>query len=526
MFGDRPWRGGGTGLSLRTVSEIPFLHASARGRKAALITDRGETLVYADLDAKVRKFAAFLAARECGAGERVAILLPNVPEFVIAYFGAIAAGAVAVPVNYRLASSEVGYILSDCSAVVAVTTREKYEKITGEQQCSGVSSWLVLDSEDAGTLSFDEALLPEPLPAPRACSPGDVASLLYTSGTTGFPKGAMITHANILFNVASCRATLGYREDDVGLITLPLFHVTGLHSQLVALLACGGTIVLQREYETRKMLELISRHRATALFLVPSIYKLLTIRQDIPEFDLSPVRIAAYGGAPMDPETIRALSRILTAGLHNCYGLTECSSLGTVLPSALALSRAGSVGFPVPGTEAQVRGAEGEILPPDRAGELYLRGPNIVKGYFGDPAKTKAALGDGWLRTGDIARIDPEGLVYILDRAKDMINRGGEKVYGLEVENVIYAFPGMAEAAVFGIPHPIFGEVPAAAVVPMPGRTLDPEGIREYCRSRLADYKVPVEVRVVGQLPRNPGGKVLKQELKHQWAESPREEVR
>ncbi|NJD63009.1 MAG: long-chain fatty acid--CoA ligase [Deltaproteobacteria bacterium] len=511
-------------LALRTVSEIPFHHAAARGGKAALIADRGEPISYAELDARVRRFAAFLGARGRGAGERVGILLPNLPEFVVAYFGAIAAGAVAVPVNYRLAASEVGYILSDCSAGAVVTTTEKYGKLSGESQCGGVSDWLLVDGDAPGALSFDRAISGEPLAAPTPCSPDDVASLLYTSGTTGFPKGAMITHANILFNVASCRATLGYREDDVGLITLPLFHVTGLHSQLVALLACGGTVVLQREYETRRMLELIARHRATALFLVPAIYKLLTIRPDLHEFDLSAVRIAAYGGAPMDPETIRALNRVLPAELHNCYGLTECSSLGTVLPSALALSRAGSVGFPVPGMEAQVRSPGGEVLPADRAGELFLRGPNIVKGYFGDPAKTQAALGDGWLRTGDIARIDAEGLGYILDRAKDMINRGGEKVYGLEVENVLYAFPGMAEAAVFGIPHPIFGEVPAAAVVPMPGAALDPEKIREHCRSRLADYKVPVEVRIVGQLPRNPGGKVLKQELKGIWAKGLREE--
>jgi acyl-CoA synthetase (AMP-forming)/AMP-acid ligase II len=514
----------GGNLALRTVSEIPPRHAAERGRKTALISDGGETLSYAELDERVRRFAAFLAARGSGAGERVGILLPNLPEFVVAYFGAIAAGAVAVPVNYRLAASEVGYILSDCSAAVVVTTLEKYGRIAGESRCGKVADWLLVDGDAPGARSFEGALSRETLPAPAPCSPDDVASLLYTSGTTGFPKGAMITHANILFNVASCRATLGYREDDVGLITLPLFHVTGLHSQLVALLACGGTVILQREYETRRMLEMIARHRATALFLVPAIYKLLTIRPDLLEFDLSTVRIAAYGGAPMDPETIRTLNRILPAELHNCYGLTECSSLGTVLPSALALSRADSVGFPVPGLEAQVRSPEGEVLPADRAGELYLRGPNIVKGYFGDPAKTKAALGDGWLRTGDVARIDAEGLVYILDRAKDMINRGGEKVYGLEVENVLYALPGVAEAAVFGIPHPIFGEVPAAAVVPMPGASLDPEAIRESCRSRLADFKVPVEVRIVEQLPRNPGGKVLKQELKGIWAKGPREE--
>jgi acyl-CoA synthetase (AMP-forming)/AMP-acid ligase II len=336
----------------------------------------------------------------------------------------------------------------------------------------------------------------------------------------------MISHRNTLFNVESCRATLGYREDDVGLLSLPLFHVTGLDSQLVALLACGATVVLQKEYDTRQVLELIARHRVTALFLVPAIYKLLTLREDAGRYDLSSVRIAAYGGAPMAPETILALREILPARLHNCYGLTECSSLGTVLPAELALAKSESVGFPVPGTEAVVRGADGETIPPGEPGELHLRGPHIVRGYFGAPEKTREAIRDGWLRTGDVARIDADGLVYILDRTKDMINRGGEKVYGLEVENVLYVYPGVAEAAVFGISHPVFGEVPAACVVPLPGSNVDPEGVIVFCRGRLADYKVPVSVRVVDRIPRNPAGKVLKKELRREWENRSREEAR
>jgi long-chain acyl-CoA synthetase len=203
--------------------------------------------------------------------------------------------------------------------------------------------------------------------------------------------------------------------------------------------------------------------------------------------------------------------------MHNCYGLTESSSLATVLPSAEVLSRADSVGLPVPGTEAEVRNEAGEILPRGTPGELYLRGPQIVQGYWGAPEKTRAAIRDGWLRTGDLARIDEEGFVYILDRVKDMINRGGEKIYGLEVENVVYAFPGVAEAAVVGVPHEIFGEVPVAFVAPLPGATVDPEALRAHCASRLADYKVPVAVRFLDKLPRNPGGKVLKQELRNAW---------
>ncbi len=499
------------------LSDILSRHAGERGRKAALIVPPDGTVSYAELADRALRFAAFLKSRGVARGARVAILLPNVPEFVVAYFGAIAAGCVAVPVNCRLSPPEVAYILSDASASAVVTTRDHFAKVAGQEGAGAVGTWLVVDGETEGALPFAAAAGSPRLDAPEPAAQGDVAVLLYTSGTTGFPKGAMISHGNTLFNVDSCRATLGYREDDIGLLTLPLFHVTGLNSQLVALLACGATIVLQKEYDTRTALELMARYRATALFFVPAIYKLFTLREDIGRYDLSAVRIAAYGGAPMAPETILAVRKIVSARLHNCYGLTECSSLGTVLPSELALERSDSVGFPVPGTNAEVRDPDGAVLPAGEPGELYLRGPHIVQGYFGAPEKTRDAIRDGWLKTGDIARIDADGLVYVLDRAKDMINRGGEKVYGLEVENVLYMCPGVAEAAVFGIPHPVFGEVPAACVVPLPGASIDPEQVVSFCRGRLADYKTPVTIRVVERIPRNPGGKILKKELRNEW---------
>lgn len=509
-----------------TIADIPCLQARLRGGKTAVVTDAGEAISYAALDDRCRRFAAFLRSRSVAPGERVALLLQNVPEFIVSYFGALSAGCVAVPVNYRLSPPEVSYILADCAASVVVTTAERFGKVAGEEGARGVGIWLLVDGGGEGAIPFAAALAANPLPAPEPVAPEGVAVLLYTSGTTGFPKGAMISHRNTLFNVESCRATLGYREDDVGLLTLPLFHVTGLHSQLVALLACGATVVLQREYDTGQVLERIARNRVTALFFVPAIYKLFTLRDDIARYDLSSVRIAAYGGAPMAPETIEALNRVMPARLHNCYGLTECSSLGTVLPSEFALTRSESVGLPVPGTQAEVRGPDFGTLSPGEPGELFLRGPHIVQGYFGAPEKTREAIRDGWLKTGDIARIDGDGFVYILDRAKDMINRGGEKIYSLEVENVLYMCPGVAEAAVFGIPHPVFGEVPAARLVPLPGAAIDPEGIRAFCRARLADYKVPVEVRISDRIPRNPGGKILKKELRREWETHSREEAR
>ena len=500
----------------RSIADIPHLQARERGAKAAIHTAAG-SMSYAELDERCLGFAGFIAAR-AGAGARVGILLPNVPEFAVAYFGAIAAGAVAVPINYRLSPPEIGYIVSDCRPAVLVTTRAQLEKLAPLAEARGVTTWVIVDGEGGVAIPFGATLEGDALVEPVAVAPDDVAVLLYTSGTTGFPKGAMLSHANTLFNARSCRLTLGYRRDDVGLVSLPLFHVTGLNSQLVALLACGATLVIQREYDTRQLLELVSAKRATALFLVPAIYKLITLRDDLARYDLSSVRLAAYGGAPMDPETIRAFRRILPlVEMHNCYGLTESSSLATVLPAELVLSRAESVGLAVPGTEAQVRGKSGEVLPAGDAGELYLRGPNVVQGYFGAPDRTRQAFRDGWLATGDVARIDADGLVTILDRVKDMINRGGEKIYGLEVENVLYAYPGIAEAAVFGVPHPVFGEVPAACVVAQEGASIDSEDVIAHCRSRLADYKVPVSVRVVDRLPRNPGGKVLKKDLQRAW---------
>jgi long-chain acyl-CoA synthetase len=421
----------------------------------------------------------------------------------------------------------VGYVLSDCGATMVVTTRARHEQLAHLEATRGVKTWVVVDGVAPDAVPFEAALDRAPRGVPAPAAPSDVACLLYTSGTTGVPKGAMISHGNALFNVRSCRLTLGYEAGDVGLLTLPLFHVTGLHSQLLALLACGAEVVLQESYDTRQLLELAATHRVTVLFLVPAIYKLLTLRDDLAGYDLSRVRVAAFGGAPMDTETIAAVERIFPGvHLHNCYGLTECSSLGTVLPHELARSRAPSVGRAVPGTEAQVRDPERleRVLPPGEPGELWLRGPHVVQGYWGDPEKSARALVGGWLRTGDVARIDADGLVYVLDRLKDMINRGGEKIYGLEVENVLYACPGVAEAAVVGVPHPVFGEVPAAFVVPSPGVTPDPEAVRRFCAGRLADFKVPVGVRIVGSLPRNPGGKVLKAELKQAWGSGQEEE--
>ncbi len=506
----------------RSLADVPFLQARARGQEVALRHQGGE-LSCAALDEQVRRLAGWLRGQGLTPGARVAILLPNLPEYAVAWCGAIAAGGVAVPVNLRLSPPEVGYVLRDSGAEVLVTTAEQLARLGDLPEREQLRAVLLAEGEAPGARPFAEALGAAPLRAPVPVDPGGVATLLYTSGTTGFPKGAMVSHRNALWNARGCQAALGYRAGDVGLLSLPMFHVTGLCSQLLAMLAVGGSLVLQREYDTQAVLELIGRHRISALFFVPAIYKLLTLRADPARHRLESVRIAAYGGAPMDPETIRAVQALLPARLHNCYGLTETTSLTTVLPAERALSHAWSVGRAVPYVELEIRDAEGRRLGPGEPGELFVRGPNVVQGYWGAPEKTAQALDGGWLRTGDLASVDREGFVRILDRLKDMVNRGGEKVYCLEVENVLYAFPGVAEAAVVGGPHPVFGEVPVAFLALQPGAPLDPEALRRHCAGRLADYKVPVAYHQVEKLPRNPGGKVLKQELRRALDPGPKE---
>jgi len=506
----------------RSLADVPFLQARARGAEVALVHEGG-ALGCGELDLQVRRLAAFLQARGLSGGARVAILLPNLPAFAVGWFGAIAAGAIAVPVNLRLSPPEVGYVLRDSGAEALLTTASQLGRLGALPELAGLRLRLLAEGDAEGAVPLDEALQAAPLPAPAEVEPAAVATLLYTSGTTGFPKGAMVSHQNALWNARGCREVLGYRAGDVGLASLPLFHVTGLCSQLLALLAAGGSLVLQREYDTEAVLQAIGRHQVSALFFVPAIYKLLTLRADPSRHALGSVRLAAYGGAPMDPDTIRAVQALFPARLHNCYGLTETTSLTTVLPSERALSHAHSVGRAVPYVELEVRDGEGRRLGPGEPGELLVRGPNVVQGYWRAPEKTAQALGDGWLRTGDLAAIDAEGLVTILDRLKDLVNRGGEKVYCLEVEHVLAAFPGVAEAALVGGPHPVFGEVPVAFVATQPGLALDREALRRHCAERLADYKVPVAFHRVSMLPRNPGGKVLKQELRRALATRPEE---
>jgi long-chain acyl-CoA synthetase len=453
--------------------------------RTAVVELGGPSLTYAQLWERSMRVAGGLRDAGVRVGDRVAVQLPNGVDWALAFWGAQLSGAVAVPMNTRLAPVESQFILLDAGAAYVVRP--------------GVP----LPDGEPGKSPDRQHI--------------DVAALFYTSGTTGRPKGAMTTHENFLTNVENvirCRE-LPPDPDQATLISVPLFHVTGCNSQFLTQLAVGGTSVVMPRFDAAEFLRAIPEHRITLLTSVPTVYELVLRHPDLATTDISSVRTLSYGGAPIAPHLVhRLLEAFPRARLGNGFGLSETAGLATFLPHDYAAEHADAVGFPTPVNDVRLDEA-------DDVGELLVRGPNVVVGYWNDPVRTEDTFVDGWLHTGDIARIDDgptyTDMVRIVDRAKDMIDRGGENVYSVEVENVLAAHPDVIEVAVVGVPDPVMGEKVGAVVLPRPGVTAEtfvPDLI-DFARTRLADFKVPQFVRVVGgPLPRNAGGKLLKAPLR------------
>jgi long-chain acyl-CoA synthetase len=498
-------------LLVRTAERVPDREALIEG---------DVRLTYGQFYEAALRFADALTRLGVEPGDRVGLLLPNGVTFAVAHFGCLLGGAISLPLNTRLAPKELEFIVND-AGVSVLLVHALFQDAWGaiRPNLPTVKHAVAVGEEHGGLPTLDELVAGAPATGRRSGGVGDdadaVASILYTSGTTGLPKGAMMTHRNILFNNVSCKAHLGYVETDRALIVLPMFHVTALNSQLTVFVEIGGTMVIMGAYKTQEVIRTLDRHRVTCGFFVPTICTLMLISPYLAGADLTALRLIAYAGAPMPTETIAALqTRFPGLALINAYGLTETSSLSTVLPPADAATRASSVGLPVSRTVIRVVDETGRDVPAGTVGELWIKGGQVVRGYFNRPEATVQAITDGWLRTGDLGKLDDQGYVYLVDRKKDMIIRGGENIYSIEVEEVLNACPKVLESAV--VPHPdtIFGEVVKAVCVLRPDERATAEEIIAFCRARLADYKVPVHVRFVDELPRNPGGKVLKGALK------------
>ena len=487
-------------------------HAAQSPARPAILFE-GRTITYADLDASASRLAQALRAHGVAAGDRVALFLPNVPEFAVAYYAAQKLGAISVTINAIFRSAEVEYLVNDSGAKVLFTVAELAEHVPRER-CPALVHVVLCEGEAAGlpTLAqwcagHDAAF------ASVECAPDAPAALLYSSGTTGFPKGVTLTQSNIASNIAQSAKCSGYRADDRLAAFLPLFHVYGQNYIMNAAVLAGATLVLFRRFVPDQVLEAIQRDRITMFFGVPTIFIAL-LAMDLSPWDLSSIRYEMSAAATMPEEISRRWAQQFGRRVYEGYGLTECSPFACY--NDLVEHRFGSVGRAVEGFELAIFDEADRELPKGEWGEIVIRGPGVMQGYWNRPADTAQALRGGWLHSGDIGRMDGDGYVFIVDRVKDMINVSGFKVWPAEVEQYLYKLPQVQEVAVYGVLHPEKGEQVVAAVVPRAGQDVSAEQIIAYCRANIAAYKVPARVDIVTELPKSATGKILKRVLRDQ----------
>jgi long-chain acyl-CoA synthetase len=472
---------------------------------------------YAELDDLSARTATLLRERGVKPGDPVGIALPNLPEFAIAYYGALRAGAVVVPLNVLLKRGEVSFHLRDAGASLLLGTVAFLDELSAGAADAGAEFIPVpLPVGDPGELTplVDLARGYEPTVELTYRRPSDPAVLLYTSGTTGKPKGATLTHDNLMWNafVASNRV-VQITGDDVVVGALPLFHAFGQSVGMNAALLSGATLSLLPRFDPEGALDIMEQGGATIFLGVPTMYSAMLHAESAPRRDLSSLRLAVSGGAAIPVEVLRAFEEQFGCRILEGYGLSESSPVASFNHQDRP-SKPGSIGTPIWGVEMKVVDDASAPVPVGEPGEILIRGHNVMAGYWGRPEATAEALTeDGWLRTGDVARVDEDGFFFIVDRKKDLIIRGGYNVYPREIEEVLHEHPAVAEAAVIGVAHAELGEEIAAAVVLKPGASAAAEDIRAFVKERVAAYKYPRVVEVVDSLPKGATGKILKREI-------------
>jgi long-chain acyl-CoA synthetase len=487
-------------------------NSAGRGPSRPAFVFRDRRTSYGELQAQARHLAGLLAAAGVRPGDRVAMMLPNVPEFGAAYFGILAAGAAVVPLNPLLKPDEVQYILQD-SAAGSILCLEMSRPLLAASRAPihPLPRLIVLDAPNLGGEVSRAPAAGPPVPATPP-APGDVAACLYTSGTTGRPKGAMLTHGNLIANLASFHRVLHATEEEVFLAVLPFFHAYGATTLMLLPLSIGATTVLEPRFVPETILRSIVQHGVTIFMGVPSMFAVLA-GLPAPEGWPGQLRFCISGGAPLSPAVLEAFEARHGTRIYEGYGPTECSPVLTVNPPD-GLRKVGSVGPPIPDVEIRIVDEQGTSLPAGEVGEIAARGPNVMLGYLNRPDDTAAVIRDGWYHTGDLGRMDDDGYVYIVDRKTDLILVGGLNVYPSEVERVLSTHPGVAEAAVVGVPDTLRGEAVSALVIPRDGQVVATAELLQWCRQRLAAYKVPRSIRLVTELPRTVTGKVLKSALR------------
>ncbi|MDQ0189113.1 long-chain fatty acid--CoA ligase [Alicyclobacillus cycloheptanicus] len=488
------------------------------GRLALICDDRRYT--YRALDDAVNQAAQALAARGVAHGDRVAIMGANSDMFVIAYYALLKLGAITVPTNVRLAPPELAFQLEDAGTQLILHDAALQSVVSAALQyvasSGGEVQALTLDGSDDDTNLRTEMGRCKAAPVDRSVREDDDAQILYTSGTTGRPKGVLLDHHRIIWTGLNITSGAGLREGEVLLHVAPLYHSAELNLFLMAGTYLSATHVVLRTFDSSAVLRAMSHHQVTAFFGVPTMYQFMLRDALLREVDLSAWRIGMFGAAPMPPSVVPQLAAALPhLTLYHLAGLTEMGPGGVLLGGEELRQHPGAAGRAVLNTEARVVNDAFEDVQPGEVGELLLRGETLMKGYWNNPAATAATMRDGWLMTGDLATVDANGLITMVDRKKDMILTGGMNVYSVEVENAIITHPAVADCAVVGVPHADYGETVTAVVALRPGANLTLEELRAHCSAFISDYKVPRKL-VIGPVPRNASGKILKYQLREQ----------
>ncbi len=505
------------------VGSLLDKQAQLRPQKMALIGE-GRQWTYRELNQRANQVANGLTRLGIAKGDRVGVLLPNVPEYLETFFALAKIGAVMVLINWRLGNDEIRFVLSDADACgVLVHQSRCQDLVILQEQLPSIQHVVVVEAQNGCPFMAYDAITDgesSELAIDVDVELEDDQLLLYTSGTTGRPKGAVISHENTLWNSFNQIVNLSLTADDSTLVICPLFHVSGLYDLTFPLLHVGGTVVVAKRFEARETLQTVSQFRISTLMTVPTmIYDLLKV-PDLEQYDRSSLRLLVCGGAPLSASVIEQTITRLSSNFVQGYGLTEGTSVGTFLPSEDGLGRIGSIGKPFLHVDLKLVDGLMQEVSPGEVGEIALKGKTVVRGYWNLPEETARSFRDGWCLTGDLARKDEDGYLYLVDRKKHMIISGGENIYPMEIEEVLSGHQSVLECSVVGVPDERWGEAVMAVIVLRPGHSLSVDDLLNYCRDHLASYKKPRYVRFVDQLPRNSTGKVLKAVLRDQMLET------
>jgi long-chain acyl-CoA synthetase len=485
------------------LTETTRAHA---GRPAVRVDDAA--LTYGELDEASARVAGLLRERGLKPGDRVGIMMPNVAEVPVVYYGVLRAGGIVLPMNPLLKAREVAYYLGDSGAGLIFAWHAFAGEARAGAEQEGAEAIVVDTAGFAGLLA---SAAPDHEVADRA--DGDTAVILYTSGTTGHPKGAELTHGNLIGNTEVARADIVRAgPDDVIFGGLPLFHVFGQTVALNVAVAAGACLTLLPRFDAQHALRIIADHGVTVFAGVPTMFVALLHAPDRAGYDLSVLRECLSGGAALPVEVLRGFEEAFGCMVLEGYGLSETSPVAS-FNHPQRERKPGSIGTPIRGVLMRVVDEDDHELPQGEVGEIVIQGPNVMKGYWRRPEATAEAIRDGWFHTGDLARVDEDGYFYIVDRKKDLIIRGGYNVYPREIEEVLYEHPAVAEAAVIGLPHPSLGEEVGAAVTLKPGASVTAEELRDHVKTQVAAYKYPRHVWFVDDLPKGPTGKIVKKDI-------------